>query len=234
MDRFGTLRKLRTSIFGAPKVPEDSFGHTRQEIEKFKKIIGAFSKTLERFEKEIHSMHDVHEKLSLELKNFEFRNTDHIKRFSEALDNMTADLSRFEVGNLRRKVQDLGVQIEGLQSLIEKRDAALAEKVHFDKKIAKLSDEKKKERNDVKHEGSIRKYAELDQKVLHESEEMLKRREQVIQDLVLEYMQAYQKLFKNLNDTFSRASLVRMSSKRPVTGPPVPSAPVLEETFNYS
>jgi hypothetical protein len=236
MDKFGTLRKLRTSLFGAPKIPEDPFGHSRHELTKYRTVIAAMSRTIDRFEKEIHSMYDVHEKLSVELKSFEFRNSLHIKRFSEALDSMTSNLSLFEVAELRAKVHEVTLQLDALHSLIDKRDAALAEKVHFDKKIAKLSDDKKKDRNDVKHDSAIRLYAELDERVQNETQAILDKREQVIQDLVLDYMQAYQRLFKNLNETFSKASMIRAtrSASFKPSGSVAPSAPVLEDSFNYS
>lgn len=233
MDRFGTLRKLRTAMFGPPKSTGDEFAQTRDEIVKYKRVISAFQKTVERFEKEIHSMHDVHEQLSTEIKTFEFRDSEHVRRFSDALDRMTADLRRFEVANLRTKINEHAWKLEQLTDLVKKRDAALAEKVHFDQKIAKLTDEKKKDRNDAKHEAAIQKYAELDQKVALNSGTILDQREQVIQELVIEYMQAYQKLFTNLQQTFSKASSPTTLRAKSRTLP-VPSAPVLEDTFSYS
>ena len=233
MDRFGTLRKMRTAIFGPPKTAGDAFVQTRDEIVKYRKVIGAFQKTVDRFEKEIRSMHDVHENLSNEIKTFEFRDSEHVRRFSDALDKMTTDLRRFEVAGLRHKINEKAGELEQLAKLVEKRDDALAEKIHFDHKVAKLTDEKKKDRNDAKHEAAIAKYAELDQKVILESKNILARREQVIQDLVLEYMQAYQKLFNDLQQTFSKASSPNVVKARGRTMP-VPSAPVLEDTFSYS
>ena len=212
MDKFGTLRKLRSSLFGPPKIAEDPFSHNRAELAKYKRVVIALSTTIDRFEKEIRSMHDVHANLSSELKSFEFRNSQHIKRFCESLDNMTSNLSLFEVSELRNKVNELSLQLEGLFSLIEKRDIALSEKVHFDKKIAKLNDDKKRDRNDVKHDAAIRQYNELDQKVQQDTQTVLARREEVIQNLVLDYMRAYQKLFKNLNDTFSKVSRTSASN----------------------
>jgi hypothetical protein len=233
MDRFSTLRKLRTSVFGPPKTAGDSFAETRNEIVKYKKVISAFEKTAERFEKEIHGMHDVHEKLSNELKTFEFRDSEQVRRFSDALDKMTAELTRFEAAGLRRKIAEQANKLTYLTNLLAKRDAALAEKTHFDNKVAKLTDEKKRERNDVKHETAIRNFAELDQKLELDSRSVLEQREKIIQELVVDYMQAYQRLFRNLQDAFGKTAPVGTFNTRGRSLPSPTAPPALEDTFHY-
>ena len=232
MDRFAGLRKLKTSVFGASKSDADAFNTSRQQIMQYKHTVKVLEETVARFEKDIKSLVDMHEKLLAELPEIE--PSPKSQNFATCLRAMNNRISRLDMSNLRVKIASTSIEIKKLTDLLEKRDFALSEKTHYDKKVQGLTEEKKKQRNDAKHESATHNYSQLNERLERESQIMLENRLQTVHALVQEYVGIYRSLFQELHDLLSQIrSDPAVKSKNPGSFSAPSAPPMLEETFNY-
>jgi chromosome segregation ATPase len=232
MDRFSGLRKLKTSVFGATKSEADSFNTSRKEIMQYKHTVKVLEETVARFEKDIKSLVDMHEKLLHELPQIE--PSPKSQNFAKCLETINSRISRLDMSNLREKIATTSSEIKKLTDLVEKRDVALSEKTHYDKKVQGLTEEKKKQRNDTKHEIAIQTYSHLHEQLERESQIMLESRMQTVHALVQEYVGVYRSLFQEVHDLLTQIRSEPVAKSKKGGSFSAPSAPpLLEETFNY-
>jgi archaellum component FlaC len=229
MDRFESIRKLKTSVFGASKSADDDFNQTRQEILQYKRIIQSLQDTIVRFEKDIRDLASGHEKLLSELPQFD--TSEKSLKFARAVETMNKRIARLDMTDLKLKVFRTAGELKQLSDLIDKRDFALSEKKHYDEKIAKISDAKKFERNNAKQDTATRTYNDLNDQVNVQSRAVLDRRIENVQGLLQQYSTIYQSLFKDIHEGFSVVGVGAPPRISPRTTPSAP--PMLEETFNY-
>lgn len=235
MDRFSGLRKLKTSVFGAKKSEADSFNLSRKEIMQYKNTVKVLEETVTRFEKDIKSLIDMHETLLHELPQIEPSPKSQI--FAKCLETINSRISRLDMSHLVEKISFTLSEIKKVTDLVEKRDIALSEKYHYDKKVQGLIEEKKKERNDTKHEIAIQNYFHLHEQLERQAQIMLESKMQTMHALVQEYVGIYQSLFQEVHDLLTqiRSEGVEKLKKGGGGSFSAPSAPPLqlEETFNY-